>query len=68
MEIKSNVNNTNDEIEVLHRPGDSYARVRIRERGTTWSAKASVFLDPDQLKDLAQGCLAIAKLVREQIR
>lgn len=60
--------NENATVEVLDMPGDSYARVRVREVGTTWTAKASVFLGPDQLEELAQGCLAGAKRIREQVR
>lgn len=66
MKMKSNVENTNDTIEVLDMPGVSYARVRIREHGTTWSTKASVFLGSDQLEELAQECLAMARHIQER--
>jgi hypothetical protein len=66
MKMKSNVKNSDDEIEILDMPGDTYARVRIRERGTTWSAKASVFLGPDQLQVLAQECLTMARRIYER--
>jgi hypothetical protein len=58
--------NVNDEIEAFNMPGVSYARIRIREHGTTWSAKASVFLGPEQLETLAQECLTLAKHIRER--
>jgi hypothetical protein len=67
MIMKSNVKNTNDTIEVLEMAGDSCARVRIREQGTTWSAKASVFLGPDQLEAFAQECLTMARHIRERV-
>lgn len=62
--MKSNVENTNDWVEVLDVSGASYARVRIREYGTTWSTKASVFLEAEQLEEFAQECLAMAKRLR----
>jgi hypothetical protein len=62
--VKSNIENTDDEIEVLDMPRDLFARVRIREQGTTWRAKASIFLGPDQLEAFAQECLDMARRIR----
>jgi len=58
--------NPNDAIEVLDMPQKSFARVRVREQGTTWSTKASVFLEADQLEAHAQECLDIARRIRER--
>jgi hypothetical protein len=67
--MKSNiVNTTNDEIEVLDMPKDLFARVRIREQGTTWRAKASIFLGSDQLEAFAQECLDMARRIRGRYR
>lgn len=67
--MKSNVHsNTYEEIEVLDVPDRAYARVRVRERGSSWSSKASIYLGPDQLEEHARACLDMAGRVRDRTR
>lgn len=69
MLMKSNVSNTDDEIEVLDERPATYARIRIREnQGGLGRAKCSVFLGADQLEEFARACLATAVRVRERTR
>ncbi len=66
--MKSNVRNTDDEIEVLEVPGCTYARIRIREnQGMAGRVKCSVFLEAEQLEEHARDCLAMANWVRSRI-
>ena len=63
--MKSDVVNTDDEIDVLEMPGCPYARIRIRE--SQGRLKCSVFLGPEQLDEHAAACSYMARQIRERL-